>query len=166
MSIRSVNTANGGPVDESLHVVFTAEARALLDQMDVIHDLVESRVTEKGPAGIESLGFQLHNLYCAYEDVLVLVARVFENNVDSSAGYHIELLRRMTITVPGVRPHVISGETFRLLGSLRGFRHVFRHAYGLTLDRRKIDIVVDDARDLRVRFRNEVEDFFSNLETG
>ncbi len=150
-------------MEESLHVVFAAEARALLDQIDVIHDLAGSRVTEEGPAGIESLGFQLHNLYCAYEDMLVLVARVFENNVDKSAGYHIELLRRMTIAVPGVRPPVISGETFRLLDSLRGFRHVFRHAYGSTLDRRKIDIVVDDARDVRARFRNEVEDFLSNV---
>ena len=152
-------------MEESLHVVFAAEARAQLDQIDLIHDLVESRVTEEGPAGIESLGFQLHNLYCAYEDMLTLVASVFENNVGKSGGYHIELLRRRNIVVPGVRPRVISGETFRLLDSLRGFRHVFRHAYGSTLDRRKIDIVVDDARNVRVRFRNDVEGFLSKIET-
>ena len=153
-------------MEETAYVAFSSETRAQLDEIDAVHDLVESRATEPGLAGIESLGFQLHNLYCACEDLFEIVAAAFENHVEPNGGYHIELLKRMRMQFTGVRPKVVSDETFLLLDSLRAFRHVFRHAYGTSLDERKVRIVLEDARSLRTVLRNELEAFLAAIQVG
>ena len=112
-------------------------------------------------AGLESLSYQLHNLYGAIKELFELVAAAFENQLQGGRGYHIKLLRRMTITVDGVRPRVISDRTLKALDSLRGFRHVFRHADSGGLDPRKIALVVEDAREVREALAAEVQAFIA-----
>ena len=75
------------------------------------------------------VAYYLHNLYCAFEDLFTEIARTFENRIDDPSRYHRELLRRMAIEVPSIRPPVLSRESYNLLDELRKFRHVFRHAY-------------------------------------
>ena len=58
----------------------------------------------------------------------------FENNITETAKFHIALLTRMTQTIPGIRPPLISQEKFLILNSLRGFCHFFRHAYGTPIE--------------------------------
>lgn len=83
-------------------------------------------------------GFLLHNLYCALEELMEEVAKTFENTVEDTAKYHRELLKRMLINVYKIRPALWSEETFKLLDEMRGFRHIFRHAYGYDLDQEKV----------------------------
>ena len=151
-------------MDKSRHLVLAAEVRAQLQQIERIYGLVDEREPIGGVAGMESVAYQLHNLYGAIEDLFKVVANAFENHVAPGGGYHTELLRRMTISVPDVRPRVISSETCRLLDSLRGFRHVFRHAYARELDIRKLRIVLDDARAVRGPLANDVEGFLASVE--
>ncbi len=151
-------------MDKSRHLVVAAEVRAQLQQIERIYGLVDEREPIGGVAGMESMAYQLHNLYGAIEDLFKVVANAFENHVAPGGGYHTELLRRMTISVPDVRPRVISSETCRLLDSLRGFRHVFRHAYARELDIRKLRIVLDDARAVRGPLANDVEGFLASVE--
>ncbi len=97
--------------------------------------LKEIRVTN--PSNREKtshLAYLLHNLYCAAEDVFQEVAKTFESRVEDPSKYHRELLKRMHIDVPGIRPKFLSKESYSLLDELRGFRHVFRHSYGHELD--------------------------------
>jgi len=89
-------------------------------------------------ANSSHLGFMLHNLYCAVEDLFREIAKTFENRIGSSAEYHLELLKRMRIDVPSFRPRVLSDESFRILDELGGFRHVFRHAYEFRLSAKKL----------------------------
>ena len=152
-------------MDPDRFLTFAAEARAQMDEIDSVFDLVEARSLEPGASGTESLGYQIHNLYCACEDLFEVVAETFENHLIANGGYHVELLKRMKIEIPGVRPAAISDRSFELLDSLRGFRHVFRHAYGASLDRRKVDIVLDDARRLHTSLRDEIESFLAAFET-
>ena len=151
-------------MDKSRHLVLAAEVRAQLQQIERIYGLVDEREPIGGVAGVESMAYQLHNLYGAIEDLFKVVANAFENHVAPGGGYHTEMLRRMTISVPDVRPRVISSETCRLLDSLRGFRHVFRHAYARELDIRKLRIVLDDARAVRGPLANDVEGFLASVE--
>lgn len=74
------------------------------------------------------LGYQLHNLYSALEDLFKKVAACFENQVDDLARYHRDLLQKMSFSVPGVRPNLLTRENYQLLDELRRFRHVFRRA--------------------------------------
>ena len=148
-------------MDEARYVVFAAEARAQLQHIALIYERIDHRERESGVASLESLSYQLHNLYGAIEELFELVAAAFENQLQGGGGYHIESLRRMTIAVDGVRPRVISDRMLEALNSLRGFRHVFRHAYSGGLDRRRIALVVEDARAVREPLAAEVRAFIA-----
>ena len=50
----------------------------------------------------------------------------------------------MCLDIPGIRPSVIrEPETFKNLDELRGFRHVFRHAYSYGLDDERVFFLVN-----------------------
>lgn len=114
---------------------------------------------KKAFGGLESLAYQLHNLYCAYEDLFKIVAGFFENTIDDQK----ELLKRMTLSIEGIRPALISEESFTLLNNLKSFRHFFRHAYGYELDKRKVAIVLEDAQKLKETFKLDLERFLVSL---
>ncbi|GAN33354.1 MULTISPECIES: hypothetical protein [Candidatus Brocadia] len=45
----------------------------------------------------------------------------------------------MYMAIPGIRPKLLSQESYRILNELRGFRHIFRHAYDYELDPERVD---------------------------
>ena len=57
-------------MDEARYVVFAAEAHAQLQQIALIHERIDHRERERGVAGLESLSYQLHNLYGAIEELM------------------------------------------------------------------------------------------------
>ncbi|RLE58665.1 MAG: hypothetical protein DRJ32_06030 [Thermoprotei archaeon] len=111
----------------------------------------------------DSLAYQLHNLYCAYEDLFSIVAKFFENRINDPSRYHIRLLRRMMMDIKGVRPRLISEESFQYLNELRGFRHVFRHAYGIELDVDRIISLAEKSLKLKDIFQRDLENFRRKL---
>ncbi len=80
------------------------------------------------------IGYVLHNIYSALEDLFKEVAKTFENAIEDISMYHKALLIRMTIDVPRIRPPLLTRESYRILDELRGFRHVFRYSYSFELD--------------------------------
>jgi hypothetical protein len=85
-----------------------AEIDAQIREIDKIYKEIEDREegAEHSKARLESLGYQLHNLYCAFEDLFKIVARCFENQVKDIFQYHKKLLRRLSLCVKGVRPRL------------------------------------------------------------
>lgn len=79
-------------------------------------------------------GYLLHSLYNALENSFEQISRTFENHVVDAARWHRELLDKMFLAIPGVRPAVLASSLRPLLHDLRGFRHLFRHGYDLDLD--------------------------------
>lgn len=140
-----------------------AEIQRQAAEIDKIYMKIEERKQGHDPASLESLGYQLHNLYCAFEDLLKIVAAFFENQVADESRYHAELLRRMSLVVEGVRPAFISEKTYRLLDNLRSFRHFFRHAYAYELDERKLGIVLEDALRLKELYPQDIRSFLEAL---
>lgn len=65
------------------------------EEIERIYAKIDDRRRREGAANLESLAYQLHNLYCAFEDLFNMVAGFFENRIDEKAGYHRELLWRM-----------------------------------------------------------------------
>jgi hypothetical protein len=101
--------------------------------------LEDIRETEPNSSELKShLGYLLHNLYCALEDLWQEVARTFENRLEDPARYHRELLQRMHLEIPGIRPRILTTTSYQLLNELRGFRHIFRHAYDYELDEARL----------------------------
>jgi len=105
----------------------------------------------------------LHNLYCAFEDLFKIVAEAFENHIQDKSRYHVELLRRMTIRIEGVRPPLLGEESSSLLENIRSFRHFFRHAYSYELDERKVKIVLEDAFKLEEIYQRDINSFLNNV---
>ena len=87
---------------------------------------------------VESSGYWLHNLFCAYEDLFKIVSAFWENNIGDDGAFHSALIRRMMLSIEGIRPALLSEESYRHLDELRGFRHVFRHAYSYGLDGERV----------------------------
>ena len=119
--------------------VFLAEFDFQIKQVLKVYAIIEEKKVvfrKKAIARemVESTGYWLHNLYSAFEDLFKLTAGFWENNVKIDGDFHVNLLKRMLVHIEQVRPALISEESYRFLNELRGFRHVFRHAYSFGLD--------------------------------
>lgn len=112
----------------------------ITNQEEIVKNIIK-KIEEIKPVNEDKLvhlGYQLHNLYSSYEDLFKEVAVTFENNIDRNSGYHKNLLLRMKIAIPGIRPGILSEKSHLILGELMGFRHVFRHAYDYNLSSEKL----------------------------
>lgn len=109
-------------------------------------------------------GYYLHNLYIAFEHVFERVAETFENTVGDTSQWHSELLRRMALDVEGIRPPLLDDETRACLDELRRFRHVFRSAYSISLDKDRLLLVIQRARRLRELYPHDLARFKAFLD--
>jgi len=153
-------------MDPEKLTLLKAEIQSQAAVIESIYAKLDERGRGKTRAALESVGYQLHNLYCAFEDLFKMVAHAFENQIEDKSQYHMELLRRMSISIQGVRPALFSHESYLLLDNLRSFRHFFRHAYSYELDPRKVSIVMQDAGKLRSRYRKDIQAFLRDLTEG
>jgi len=80
-----------------------------------------------------ALGYTIHNVYGVMESYCLRVAKFFENGLEGESC-HRELLRRMTLEIPTLRPALLSAETYLLVDELRSFRRLFRNLYARPLD--------------------------------
>lgn len=145
--------------------ILKAEINYQTTEIEKIIQKIEDRKKEnmEDEKILESLAYQLHNLYCAFEDLFKIIARFFENNIEDPSRYHIELLNRMTLDIEGVRPQLLSKELAHSLDDLRAFRHFFRHAYTYEIDRKKIDLLLEKVNFLKSNYGKEIESFLKKL---
>lgn len=146
--------------------ILEAEVKAQLANIRQVYVQLEDRAGQmrpETPALIESTAYQLHNLYSAVEDLFKIIAGAFENSVTDLSQWHTELLRRMTLDVPGVRPALLSQESADLLNELRAFRHFFRHAYGQSLDLVRVEQNIRIARQVEPVLARDVSRFLASL---
>lgn len=130
------------------------------------------RLNEEAWARIESgaehvldwsaLGYTLHTVYTGMENYFVRVAKAFENDVPPES-WHRELLHRMTLAIPGVRPALLSKEQVRMIDQLRSFRHVFRHLYDDRLDPDRLRLLQSRVPDMRAGFGRAHSNFIEAI---
>ncbi|TVR57794.1 MAG: hypothetical protein EA426_11395 [Spirochaetaceae bacterium] len=75
----------------------------------------------------------LENYYTAAETVFFRISQQFGNSLTPDR-WHSDLLRKMRIEMPDVRPAVISETTYSLMDELMRFRHFKRYYYQLQFD--------------------------------
>jgi hypothetical protein len=150
-------------MDELTLAVLRAE---VADDCRVVTDtasLARDRFGSGGDAELEACAFQLARLYNVIEQLAMRVAKAFENNIDDEQGWHMELLRRLSIAIPGVRAPLFPAELLLDLQELRGFRHVVRHAYDLTLRKDKLAALLAVAERVAARLPAACEMFFKSV---
>ena len=110
-------------MDKGAFAVLEAELRTRSRDISRIGGRIEERLSTfaHSAEGVDSMGYQLHNLYGAFEQLFEEVARFFENQIDE-ARYHANMIRRMQLEIQGIRPALLSAETASDLDELRHFR--------------------------------------------
>ncbi|MEB3336777.1 MAG: hypothetical protein VKJ46_04890 [Leptolyngbyaceae bacterium] len=143
-----------------------AELIGQFQLLEQVHQRLQQRVSLglTTPSQLESVAYQIHNLYCAAEDLLKIVANSFENSIGAGGQWHQILLLRLSQPVENVRPPFLASETFRLLNILRGFRHFVRHAYGSEIELTQLQVNLNLALELPSRLWQDIQVFLDALQ--
>jgi hypothetical protein len=120
----------------------SALAAVIERDIEAIERLAEALIELPDNAGYErcaGVAYALHNLYCALENSFEQLSRTFENHVVDREQWHRELMLKMFLAIPDVRPAALPDPLRPLLNELRSFRHLFRHSYDFQLDPRRLN---------------------------
>lgn len=112
---------------------------------------------------LRGLGSLLHDFYTAIEDVFEVIVGDVNGNLPEGTTWHKELLVKMSIPIPNLRPAVISEELRWKLDEYLRFRHVFRNVYGYLLDWKRIRPLLENLNSVYQQFTREVAAFRSFL---
>jgi hypothetical protein len=153
-------------MDELGQVTLRAEIEADRRVLVAAAAVARERFGQGSAPELEACAFQLVRFYNVVEQLGLRVAKAFENHIDDERGWHTELIRRLTLSIPGVRPAFFPANVAADLQDLRGFRHVAVHAYELTLKKEKLLPLVDAAARLADRLPGLIADFFEALAAG
>ena len=154
------------PSPDDLHVLRTEIEADLIAVDPLIKELSEARrcfSSEPTQKDLAYVAYLLHGMYTGWESAFRRIAITFENRLNS-AQWHAQLLRRMSLDIPRIRPAVIDAQLRERLEEMRSFRHFFRHSYGVKLRPARLELVLEayDAvasaiEDCFTRFLSQVE---------
>jgi hypothetical protein len=133
----------------------------ITSQQEVIQSVYE-KILRIEPVNDDKLvhsAWLLHNLYSAYEDIFKEISYSFENNIEGRLNYHKNLLLRMKIDIPGIRPKLLCESSYIVLGELMGFRHVFRHAYNYDLAPDKLKNIREKVLESKTIIDQDLQEF-------
>ena len=148
----------------ALSAIITRDLEAI-DRLAAELSALETALNLSQPAfrDLAAAAYVLHNIYGALENIFEQISRTFENHVILPAQWHRELLTKMFLEIPKIRPAVLPPELRGFLNDLRGFRHVFRHSYEFELDSEKLTLLVRKWNKARPSLISAVSDFRDRL---
>lgn len=88
---------------------------------------------QKAPGHLEACAYELARFFSVIEKLLERICEGFENHLEKRGDYHERLLQRLSLDLETIRPAFIPKDRLADLRELKGFRHLTRHAYDLTL---------------------------------
>lgn len=107
----------------------------------------------------DSLAACLHSFYSGIERVFEAIVRDIDGASGRSAEWHRELLQAVSVERAGLRPPVISEESYRELEQYRAFRHLFRHLYTHYIDPGRIFAIMAGLEGVWSRVRSDLMRF-------
>lgn len=117
------------------------DAQAMRRAVAVIRD----RLGESTDGRWAAASFEINRIYNIMEKAFERLCESFENHLEKTGRYHDVLIERMTLDLKGIRPSFLPSEAVRDVRELKGFRHLFRHAYDLDLDPVRVVAAADNA---------------------
>ena len=125
----------------------------------------QDRFSRQDEVGYEACAHHLSRMFNAFEQMGLRVAKAFENNIDDDQGWHAALLKRLTITIGGVRPALVPPDLKLALNELKAFRHLVVHAYDLEFDPAKLHLVLGYAARVAEQLPALAERFIQGVAT-
>lgn len=121
---------------------------------------------EEAPSSIlivRGVGSTLHDFYSGTEKIFQIIALNLDGDLPSGEDWHTQLLRRMSTSVPDVRPPVITRDIELTLNEYLRFRHLFRNIYGFELKWHRLKELADDLPGVYDDLRRQIESFLNFL---
>jgi len=119
--------------------VLHAEIKDELENLKkLLTEAKEIKQKEASNVSVRTGGSILHDFYTGAEKIFEMIANTIDKRVPSGLRWHTELLNQMTLEIPGLRPHIISKDTAKMLDEYLRFRHLFRKRYGFELEWKNI----------------------------
>ena len=106
---------------------------------------LRDRLAESTDGRWAAAAFEINRIYNILEKAFERLCESFENHLEKIGKYHDTLIERATLDLKGIRPAFLPGDTLRDVRELKGFRHLFRHAYDLDLDPVRVAAAADNA---------------------
>lgn len=149
--------------------ILAAELRQELENLDRLAEelgpLLPSDPQTKPPApSVRAIGSIIHDFYNGVEKVFRRVAQEIDEEVPKGESWHLDLLQRMAIEVPEVRPALISRELAETLSEYLRFRHLFRNVYSFQIRWDRFAHLARGMKETLQQFRSELKSFVSFLQ--
>lgn len=107
--------------------------------------IMRERLNEQTDGRWAAAGYEVNRIYNVLEKSFERLCETFENHFEKSGNYHEKLIERMQIAIQGIRPAFLPEDSIRPIRELKGFRHIFRHAYDLELEPKRIGQIASEA---------------------
>jgi hypothetical protein len=147
--------------------IYLTTAGRLRGELQELHQVVERALeiwSSSDRYYVDAASLNLHDFYAGVERMLELIADNVDQTKPSSAHWHQELLRQMTVAIPNVRPAVMSVELRNKLDAYRGFRHVVCNVYTFNLDEQQVEKLVNPLPETMEQLSQELLTFADFLE--
>jgi hypothetical protein len=137
--------------------------RQAMDEIDaaMLHDIPLLGKSYRAAVLIAGL---LESYYTCVETILVRISQFFENNL-LPEKWHQDLLDRMTLDIPPLRPRILSGDVYRDLLELMRFRHFKRYYFGTAYDWDRLDDLLKRVRRMHPNLLIDFDRFLQFLDT-
>ena len=106
---------------------------------------LRERMAESSGGRWAAAAFEINRIYNILEKAFERLCESFENHLVKTGRYHDTLIERVTLDLKGIRPAFLPGEAVRDVRELKGFRHLFRHAYDLDLEPARVTAAAENA---------------------
>ena len=107
--------------------------------------ILRQRLAESTDGRWAAAAFEINRIYNILEKAFERLCQSFENHLEKTGRYHDTLIERVTLALKGIRPSFLPSEAVRDVRELKGFRHLFRHAYDLDLDPVRVQAAAENA---------------------
>ena len=148
-------------LDEAFARRLAAEIRGEFVSLGLLEEQSAAAPQENDTFSLRARGSILHDFYNGIERVFVRIAEELNGGVPKGDQWHRQLVKDMSLEIPGVRPAVIDEDLARSLGDFLRFRHVFRNVYGFALEEQRMRPLEDRLPAVLRAFRRQVGEFLA-----
>ena len=120
-------------------------------------------IRHPSPLEIRGAADLLHDFYTAAEDIFERIADEINGGIPRGEHSHRDLLKQMSLDVPGLRPPVFSTALRDQLGEVLRFHHLFRHAYSYQLEWERVKSLLEKMPEIYVELSDALRKFIDFL---
>lgn len=147
--------------DEAFARRLAAEIEEELGSLELLREQSAEVPQGEDSFTLRARGSILHDFYNGVERVFTRIAEELNGGLPQGDRWHQQLLKDMSLEIPGVRPAVIDARLANSLAEYLRFRHVFRNVYGFVLEAERMRPIEERLPVVLKAFREQVRAFLS-----